>query len=125
MESSEDVTIIQFDETRRAYCFYTKRSANPQDIISKLSLTLPKGIICISGGAKKLPYNTVAPITKLIETAIAPVVYNNNLLVLDGGTETGVMEIVGKTLRKVKYHRLRDQNQFQEQSSTFQDLPLI
>ncbi len=100
--SSGEVKIIQFDRTRRAYCFFTAEHTTPQDIISGLNLSpLPKGIIFISGGAAKFPPDTTEITNRLIEFAIAPFVYKHNLLIVDGGTQSGIMEITGEVLSRV------------------------
>ena len=126
MSSSEPIPIIQFDRTRRAYCFFATESTKPQDIISVLHLApLPKGIICISGGATQFPSNTIPRMTELIESSIAPLVYEHSLLVIDGGTEAGIMQITGKVLRKFKHLNPIMQANFQMQHSDFEDLPLM
>jgi hypothetical protein len=122
MAFSKHVKTIQFDRTRRAYCFFTNRNTIPQDIITEFTLQLPKGIIFISGGATKFPPDTIKNTVRLIEFAIAPLVYEHNLLIVDGGTDAGVMQITGEVLRKVKYSNIP----IGDQSSDFvEELPLM
>ncbi len=126
MSPSGEVKIIQFDRTRQAYGFFTTKNTMPQDIISGFDLNpLPKGIICISGGAKGFPPEAVDPTIRSIEFAIAPLVYRHNLFIIDGGTEAGVMQLTGRVLREVKYGNPASQNMSRIQDSEFETLPLM
>lgn len=126
MSSSEHVKTIQFDRTRRAYCFFTTKNTTPQDIIEEFRLNpLPNGIICISGGAALFPPDTIKTTVRLVEFAIAPGVFNHDLIVIDGGTECGIMQITGMILRKVKYGNSLTLDQSQNQLADFETLPLM
>ncbi len=126
MKVTEHVEIIQSDRTHQAHCFFTTENTTPQDIISEFNLNpLPKGILCISGGAKGFPPEAVKPTARLIECAIAPLVFEHNLLIIDGGTKAGVMHLIGQVLRKVKYGDPATQNTFLPQECEFETLPLM
>lgn len=126
MLSSGEIKIIPVDRTRQTHGFFTTKDTLPQDILAGFNLNpLPKGIICISGGAKSFPRKVVKPTARLTEFAIAPIVFEYNLLIIDGGTKAGVMQLIGQVLRKVKYGDPATQNTFLTQDCEFETLPLM
>ena len=99
--------MIEFDQGSHAYFAFVRTSSSPADIISQLNLDpLPKGVIWISGGATDFPLEIVEPTVALIEAVIVPLVYEHDLLVVDGGTEAGIMKIIGEVFERAKYHKL-------------------
>jgi hypothetical protein len=90
---------VQFDIGCQSRVVYVKEDTDPQVILELLDLNpLPKGIVSISGGADKFPSEAEERAAMLLEEVIVPIVYQYELLVVDGGTEAGIMEITGKKI---------------------------
>jgi len=96
--------MVEFNQKHKARLVFVRKDTNPQRIASLLNLDpLPRGVISISGGAKKFPRQIIKQTIRLAEEVIAPLAFEENLLVVDGGTESGVMKIVGKAFEKARY----------------------
>lgn len=91
---------LTFDTVRQSQAVYVTVDTSPQVILDSLGLyPLPSGIISISGGAKEFPPAAVKRTKALMEQVIVPIVYERNLLIVDGGTEAGVMKITGEVFQ--------------------------
>jgi hypothetical protein len=91
---------LTFDATRQSRAVYVTTNTNPEEILDGLNLSpLPRGVISISGGAKEFPPAAIERTIALIRKVIVPITYKHNLLIVDGGTEAGVMRITGETFR--------------------------
>jgi hypothetical protein len=87
---------VQFDDIHQSRAVYAKVDTDPQTILELLNLhPLPKGIVSISGGADRFPPEAKERAAMLLDEVIVPVVYEYELLVVDGGTKAGIMEITG------------------------------
>jgi hypothetical protein len=74
----------------------------PADILEKLALSpIPSGVIPISGGADDYP-DEVLPQTRLIISTVLRLAFDKNILIVDGGTKTGVMREIGLCFAQAK-----------------------
>jgi hypothetical protein len=69
---------------------------SPADVINTLGLKSPQAIIMLSGGASRLEDELKPRLTQLFSRGIARVALNTEALVIDGGTQSGVMEMMGQ-----------------------------
>jgi hypothetical protein len=91
---------LVFDTKRQSWAVYVTTDTSPEEILDGLNIcSLPRGIISISGGAKEFPPAAIERTMDLIGRVIVPITYNHNLLIVDGGTEAGVMKTTGKAFR--------------------------
>lgn len=108
MSATSHAQMIEFGEGHHGYAVFIRKDTNPQRVMSLLKLDpTPKGVICISGGATAFPPEIRDRTVRLIENVIAPVSYKHALLVVDGGTETGVMQIIGEAFDKERVRMTR------------------
>lgn len=88
---------VSFDDARQSRAIYVKVDTDPKVILEKLNFrSLPKGIVSISGGAEKFPPEAIERVAMLLAEVVVPIVYEHELLVVDGGTEAGIMKITGE-----------------------------
>jgi hypothetical protein len=91
---------LTFDATRQSRVVHVTMNTSPEEILDGLNLfPLPRGIISISGGAKEFPPPAIERTMALVGRVIVPITYKHNLLIVDGGTEAGVMKITGEAFR--------------------------
>src|SRR5437660_1776717 len=77
-----------------------KVDAEAQAILRALAFTQPDGVIMVFGGAKGLDNSRKALLTKLFTDAIAPAAAELGTLIIDGGTQSGVMAMIGEALAR-------------------------
>jgi hypothetical protein len=87
---------ILFPNGNQALLVTPPTDTNPTDIVNALGLKPPKAIIMLSGGAGKLEDELKPRLTQLFSRGIARVATNTEALIIDGGTQSGVMEIMGQ-----------------------------
>jgi hypothetical protein len=96
--------MIEFDQDHHARAVFVRKDVEPQALLSLLNLTpLPRGIISISGGATDFPPEIVDQTIKLFKSVIVRVAYEHDLLTIDGGTEAGVVKIIGKVFEQTRH----------------------
>jgi len=89
--------LIPFSSTgNHATVVYVTSDSTPDDIVKTLGIDLHnvRGVISINGGAKDWPGNNL-DLHLLLEEGIAKIAAENSVLVVDGGTDIGVMSIIG------------------------------
>ncbi len=97
------VRTIEFEGGRFADAIFVKTSTSPRDILAELNLdSLPRGIITVSGGAKDFPPEVAERTRQVIETAIVPLTFQHDLLVIDGGTAAGVVKLIGEAFARTR-----------------------
>jgi hypothetical protein len=130
MSGSVSTLRLRFDTVRQAQAIFVTLDTSPQEILEALGFsTLPNGVISISGGAKQYPRKVEEDTVSLVEEVIVPLVYEHGLLVIDGGTEAGIMKITGEVLRRARYRYpiiIGDgEETIREQPPDFQDPRLL
>jgi hypothetical protein len=91
---------IVFDNGNRAVSVTAPRDANAKSIIDALEITSPRAVILLFGGAAGLDDSRKAHLAILFADAIVPVAADSDALIIDGGTQSGVMEIMGEAVAK-------------------------
>jgi hypothetical protein len=91
---------ITFDNGNHAVVVTAQRDTDAQAILRALAFTQPDGVIMVFGGAKGLDDSRKALLTELFTDAIAPAAAELGTLIIDGGTQSGVMAIMGEALAR-------------------------
>lgn len=87
---------IHFSQGKRALAVFPPAGTQTIDIIKALGIAQPKAVFMIVGGASELDEHIYPDLTQLITDGIAMVAASNNALVIDGGTQVGVMTLMGQ-----------------------------
>ena len=91
---------ITFDNGNHAVVVTAGRDTNVQAILKSLEITQPHALIMVFGGAKGLDDSRKARLTELFEDAVAPAAAELGALVIDGGTQSGVMAMMGEAFAR-------------------------
>src|SRR5437773_5254903 len=91
---------ITFDNGNHAVVVTAGRDTDAQTILKMLDITQPHALIMVFGGAKGLDDLRKARLTELFTDAIAPAAAELGALVIDGGTQSGVMAMMGEALAR-------------------------
>jgi hypothetical protein len=91
---------ITFDNGNHAVVVTAGRDTDAQTILKTLDLAQPHALIMVFGGAKGLDDSQKARLAELFTDAIAPAAAELGALVIDGGTQSGVMAMMGDALAR-------------------------
>lgn len=69
--------------------------------------TMPRAVVCVFGGASGLHSLLVPNLKRLIAHGVVPAATALGGMILDGGTNAGVMQMVGDTLKRTRQNCLR------------------
>ena len=103
-DNNKSAFIVRFSDSKYAPAVRIPPDGNAQDIIKMFGLSTPRPVIFITGGASKMSDEDIQRTQKLVEDGIARFASKYRLTVVDGGTEAGVMEMLGAARRKNKYN---------------------
>jgi SLOG in TRPM, prokaryote/SMODS and SLOG-associating 2TM effector domain 1/Protein of unknown function (DUF4231) len=87
---------ILFPNGNRALLLAPPAGTNAADIIQALGIGQPKALILVVGGAADLDATVQARLVQLCSRGIARAAANISALIMDGGTQAGVMALVGQ-----------------------------
>jgi hypothetical protein len=91
---------ITFDNGNHAVVVTAGRDTDAQTILKTLDIAQPHALIMVFGGAKGLDDSRKARLAELFTEAIAPAAAELGALVIDGGTQSGVMAMMGEALAR-------------------------
>jgi len=91
---------ITFDNGNHAVVVTAPRDTDAQTILEALAFAQPRGVIMVFGGAKELDDSRKARLTELFTDAIAPAAAELGALIIDGGTQSGVMAMMGEAFAR-------------------------
>lgn len=94
---------IQFTDTVFAPAINIPPQGNVQAIIAQFGLSTPRPVLFLSGGASLMAQEDIDRTRLLIEDGIARFAEENSVVVLDGGTEAGIMQMLGEARQKYSY----------------------
>ena len=86
---------IVFENGRSALLVEASQGKNPYAIISQLKIRQPKAVIVVAGGAKGLDEQLTPRLRLLFNRGIARAAAQAGAVILDGGTNSGVMALTG------------------------------
>ncbi len=90
---------IQFDKGHTAKAVRIPSKADPSTALKLLGLEQKRPVIFVSGGASKMDEQDRRLIRDMIKT-VAQFADEHNAIIVDGGTEAGVMQLVGEIRAK-------------------------
>lgn len=93
---------IRFDDERVSHAVNVPTRGSANAIVRHFGLEVPRPVIFISGGADGMTEDEMEATEDVIE-CIAAFAEQHNLIVIDGGTESGVMKMIGDTRRTHDY----------------------
>jgi hypothetical protein len=67
-------------------------------LIESLGISPPKNLILLIGGADKLDEKLTSRLTQLFSRGIVRAAADAEALIIDGGTQAGVMQIMGQSI---------------------------
>ena len=85
-----------FPNRNKARLVKVTLDAEAAEILDKLGLKQPKTLILLAGGGDELDKQLIPSITQLFSRGIARAAIDAQALIIDGGTKSGVMEIMGQ-----------------------------
>lgn len=91
---------ITFENGNRAVVITAPRDASAQAILDVLEITSPRAVILLFGGAAGLDDSRKAALATLFAGGVAPVAAELGALVIDGGTQSGVMAMMGEAVAR-------------------------
>jgi hypothetical protein len=91
---------ITFGNGNRAVVITVPPDAEAQSIVKALGLAQPRALIMVFGGAKGLDDSRKARLAELFIDAIAPAAAESGALIMDGGTQSGVMAMMGEAVAR-------------------------
>ncbi len=98
------VWTLHFPQGGRARVVQLESPEAAETILRALDLPRPRGLLLLHGGAAGLPEATRDRLRDLFFHGLAPLVAREGLAVLDGGTQAGVMQLMGEAMAAVRGH---------------------
>jgi len=87
---------ISFPNGNRALAVIPTTGSPASYLVHALGIPQPKSLIMIAGGAARMDERDHANLKRLFSNGIAHIAAIHNALVIDGGTQAGVMELMGQ-----------------------------
>jgi hypothetical protein len=87
---------ILFPNNKRATAVFPASDASTADILSALDLKAHKTVILLIGGADNIDEKLMRRLIQLFGRGIARAAANANAVIIDGGTQSGVMAMMGQ-----------------------------
>lgn len=87
---------FSFSQSRQARAAILRAEDDPDDIAQALGLRPSRPVLVLIGGAGNLDDATASRLDRLFQEAIAPLAQSLNLLVIDGGTDAGIIRLMGQ-----------------------------
>ena len=89
---------ITFANSNQAKLVFPEEGAKADDILKALGIKQPKALIIIIGGASGLDEKLKPPLEQLFSCGIAHAATEMGAMIIDGGTQAGVMAMMGKVV---------------------------
>jgi hypothetical protein len=93
---------IHFSNGNQAQAVIAPPGTLPTDLLRHLDILPPAAIIMLMGGAAQMEVNAYSHLRQLFTDGIAQVAASTGALIIDGGTQSGVMELIGQGV--AQYH---------------------
>jgi SLOG in TRPM, prokaryote len=91
---------ITFGNGNRAVVVTAPRDAGAKAILDALEVTSPRAVILLFGGAAGLDDSRKAHLETLFAEGVAPAAAELGALIIDGGTQSGVMAMMGEAVAR-------------------------
>lgn len=111
-ETAPGTDDIAFPGNSRARTIHINKDTPAEEILAEFAFDpFPRAVIQISGGAKEfpryLPNNGFAKMRDLIKS-IVDMAFEKNIMLVDGGTNTGVMQLIGNFFKERRISNPKD-----------------
>ena len=103
MPKEKSTFTIRFSETQYSPALRVNTNDDAQLIIDSFGLMTPRPALFITGGAGKMTDDDITRTREIMNNGIAKFAEEHNLTVIDGGTEAGVMQMIGEARKKNNY----------------------
>lgn len=90
------VSQIAFPNGNRARAVHAPGDADGAVMASALQLPPPRAVLLLNGGASDMSPADMARLRRLLSEGVARIAAEENIAVIDGGTQAGVMEMMGE-----------------------------
>jgi SLOG in TRPM, prokaryote len=87
---------IVFDNNREATAVFPSASATAKEIADALEINQPKAVLLVIGGADSFDEKLSSRLVQLFGRGIARAAAELNAVIIDGGTQSGVMKMMGQ-----------------------------
>jgi hypothetical protein len=87
---------ITFENNRAATAVFPPANTKAADILTALNIEGQKAVLLVIGGADNVDASLKSKLTQLYGRGIARAAANVNAVIIDGGTKSGVMEMMGQ-----------------------------
>ena len=87
---------IAFENNREAIAVFPPAGAKAEDIIGALEITSYKAVLLVIGGADSVDEKLKARLTQVFSRGVARAAATINAVIIDGGTQAGVMAMMGE-----------------------------
>jgi len=94
---------ISFASGQKAKAVFIAPNEAAKTVIGQLGFKQPRPAIFVTGGASNMAPEDVAMTERIVEEAISRFAEEHQIAIVDGGTESGIMQMVGEARRKQKY----------------------
>src|SRR5229473_3960674 len=89
---------IRFPNDNRAVFVRASPNQDPADLIRALEVVKPRTLLVLIGGANDLDQRLTSQIEQLFSRGLARAAADTGALIIDGGTVSGVMALMGKAV---------------------------
>jgi len=96
MPTAIDREPIAFENNRQAFAVFPPAGATGKEIVAALGITSYKAVLLVIGGAGSVDEKLKSRLTQLFGRGVARAAATMNAVIIDGGTESGVMAMMGQ-----------------------------
>lgn len=89
---------IRFPNGNSAWAVRCPVGTSPIDLLRSLHIQQPGALVMITGGASEMDGQVDSNLARLFTQGIAPVAISMRALIIDGGTQVGVMKMIGEAV---------------------------
>lgn len=100
--SMQEALKIHFPEGSAATAFRPDATAELGTLLQPIGMQRPHPVIVVIGGASQLQQYHIARLRSLFINVLAPLAESLGAIVVDGGTDTGVMRMMGDARQKTQ-----------------------
>lgn len=100
MPEHEGTFLIHLPNGQYAPALRLDPNADPKRVVEAFGLLVPRPTIFITGGASDMSAEDIERTREIMEQGIAAFAQANGITVIDGGTEAGVMQMIGEARQK-------------------------
>jgi hypothetical protein len=87
---------IEFDNGNRAIVAFPENFEELPLLLQQVGLKNPKPVLVLAGGAGGMSENDLEKLSQFFRKVLVPVIEKTGAVLLDGGTDSGVMQLLGQ-----------------------------